>query len=30
MSEKPIEVDADMPAIEDALGMKQQVAILER
>jgi len=30
MSEKPVEVDAEMSAIENALGLKQQVAILER
>jgi threonine synthase len=30
MSEKPVEVDAEMSAIEDALGLKRQVAILER
>ena len=30
MSEKPLEVDAEMSAIEDALGLKHQVAILER
>ena len=30
MSEKPIEVDAEMSAIENALGLKRQVAILER
>jgi len=30
MSEKPVEVDAEMSAIEDALGLKHQVAILER
>jgi len=30
MSEKPIEVDAEMTAIEDALGLKHQVPILER
>jgi threonine synthase len=30
MSEKPVEVDAKMSAIEDALGLKRQVAILER
>jgi threonine synthase len=30
MSEKPIEVDAEMSAIENALGLKHQVAILER
>jgi len=30
MSEKPVEVDAEMTAIENALGLKQQVAILER
>ena len=30
MSEKPVEVDAEMPAIEDALGLKREVAILER
>lgn len=30
MSEKPIEVDVEMSAIEDALGLKRQVAILER
>jgi threonine synthase len=30
MSEKPIEVNAEMAAIEDALGLKRQVAILER
>jgi len=29
-SEKPIEVDAEMSAIEDALGLKSQVTILER
>ena len=29
-SEKPIEVDAEMSAIEDALGLKRQVTILER
>src|SRR4030043_1926233 len=30
MREKPVEVDAEMSAIEDALGLKRQVAILER
>ena len=30
MSEKPVEVDAEMSSIEDALGLKRQVAILER
>ena len=30
MSEKPIEVDAEMSAIENALGLKSQVAILAR
>jgi threonine synthase len=30
MSEKPIEVDAEMTAIENALGLKHQVPILER
>ena len=30
MSEKPIEVDAEMTAIEDALGLKHQVTVLER
>ncbi len=30
MSEKPVEVDAEMSAIEDALGLKRQVEILER
>jgi hypothetical protein len=30
MSEKPIEVDVEMSAIEDALGLKRQMAILER
>jgi threonine synthase len=30
MSEKPIEVDAEISAIEDALGLKRQVAILAR
>jgi threonine synthase len=30
MSEKPVEVDAEMSAIEGALGLKSQVAILER
>jgi threonine synthase len=30
MSEKPVEVDAEISAIEDALGLKRQVAILER
>jgi threonine synthase len=30
MSEKPIEVEAEMAAIEDALGLKHQVLILER
>jgi threonine synthase len=30
MSEKPIEVDAEMSAIEDALGLKSQVAIRAR
>jgi len=30
MSERPIEVDAEMSAIENALGLKHQVAILER
>ena len=29
MSEKPVEVDAEISAIEDALGLKHQVAILE-
>ena len=29
-SEKPVEVDAEMSAIEDALGLKLQVPILER
>ena len=29
MSEKPVEVDAKISAIEDALGLKHQVAILE-
>jgi len=28
MSEKPVEVDAELTAIEDALGLKKQVAIL--
>jgi threonine synthase len=28
MSEKPIEVEAEMRAIEDALGLKRQVAVL--
>jgi threonine synthase len=30
MSEKPVEVDAEMSAIEDALSLKHQVAIVER
>jgi threonine synthase len=30
MSEKPVEVDAEIAAIEDALGLKKQVAILAR
>jgi len=30
MSERPIEVDAEMSAIENALGLKHQVPILER
>jgi threonine synthase len=30
MSEKPVEVDAEITAIEDALGLKRQVAILAR
>jgi threonine synthase len=30
VSEKPVEVDADITAIEDALGLKKQVAILAR
>ena len=30
MSEKPVEVDAEITAIEDALGLKKQVAILAR
>ena len=30
MSEKPVEVEAEMTAIEDALGLKRQVAILAR
>jgi threonine synthase len=30
MSEKPMEVDAEITAIEDALGLKKQVAILAR
>ena len=30
MSEKPIEVDAEISAIENALGLKKQVAILAR
>jgi len=30
MSEKPVEVDAEMSAIERALGLKQQMAIVER
>ena len=30
MSEKPIEVDAEISAIEDALGLKRQVGILAR
>ncbi len=30
MSEKPVEVDAELTAIEDALGLKKQVAILAR
>lgn len=30
MSEKPVEVDAEMAAIEDALGLKRQVEIVER
>jgi threonine synthase len=30
MSEKPIEVDADISAIENALGLKERAAILAR
>jgi hypothetical protein len=30
MSEKPVEVDAEIAAIEDALGLKKQVVILAR
>jgi len=30
MSEKPVEVDAEITAIEEALGLKEQVAILAR
>ncbi len=30
MSEKPVEVDADMSAIENALGIKAQVAVTQR
>jgi threonine synthase len=30
MSEKPVEIDAEMSAIEDALSLKHQVAIVER
>jgi len=30
MSEKPVEVDAEITAIEDALGLKKQIAILAR
>ena len=30
MSEKPIEVEAEMSAIEDALGLKRHAAILAR
>jgi len=30
MSEKPVEVDAEIAAIEDALGLKKQLAILAR
>jgi threonine synthase len=30
MSEKPVEVDADISAIENALGLKERVAILAR
>jgi threonine synthase len=30
MSEKPVEVDAEISAIEEALGLKKQVAILSR